>query len=223
MLKAESLSYGRDGYQVFSCVNFEIKPGTCLFVQGENGSGKSTLLRILCGYLPLQNGSVTIDGANISDDRDFVAHKVEYVGHLNAIKKQMTALENLEFWNSVCDIQKSMNLDTESSDPMCVRSFKNRLVSFCSVGQVRRLALSRLNVSSKKIWLLDEPTTSLDENGIKNFVKMLETHCENDGLAVITTHHEMKMTNIKSELINLSRSKKIEVNSELDPFLNGDW
>lgn len=223
MFKADNLSYDRDGYQVFSNVNFEIKPGTCLFVKGENGSGKSTLLRILSGYLPLQNGSVTIDGVNISDDHDFVAHKVEYVGHLNAIKKQMTASENLEFWNSVCDTRVPVGLDMKSSDPLSIRSFKNRPVSFCSAGQVRRLALSRLNMSSKKIWLLDEPTTSLDENGIRDFIKMLETHCENDGLAVITTHRQIKMTKIKSDLIDLSRSKKIELNSELDPFLIGDW
>ena len=223
MLQVEFLSYHRDGYQIFSGLNFSVPIGTCLFVRGENGSGKTTLLRLLSGFLPMQDGNITLDGTKISHNHDFIAENMEYIGHLNATKKQMTSWENLNFWNSLCGQSSKTNLTEKFNDPMLIKGFKNQLVSFCSAGQARRIALSRLNTCGKKLWLLDEPTTSLDATSVINLSKMVETHCLNGGLAIIATHFELSMPKVKTNSIKIKKLSGKPKTIELDPFLAGEW
>ena len=81
MLKADNLSYSRDGRQIFSGINFDIKNGTCLFIEGQNGSGKTTLLRLLAGLLPMKEGTLIFNGSNISANHDLIAQNIDYIGH----------------------------------------------------------------------------------------------------------------------------------------------
>ena len=223
MLKVELLSYHRDGYQIFSGVNFDIKTGTCMFVKGQNGSGKTTLLKILAGYLPIQQGNILINGLKISNNYDFIAQHIDYIGHLNAVKKQMTAIDNLKFWNSINEYAHQINFNKNFDDKMNINSFKDQLISLCSAGQIRCVALSRLNISNKKVWLLDEPTTSLDERSINNFKKMIETHCLNGGIAIIATHDKLDIKRIKSQSIEIKKPTGQQNSFLVDPFLTGNW
>ena len=154
MLKAELLSYYRDGYQIFSGVSFDVDIGTCMFVKGDNGSGKTTLLRLLAGYLPIQEGSITINGKRISEDPDLIVKYINYIGQFNATKKQMTAWENFNFWKSIHSQGDSAELENKFEDPMKINGYKHRPISFCSTGQIRRVVLSRLGASNRKLWLL---------------------------------------------------------------------
>ena len=223
MLKAELLSYHRNGHQIFSDISFAIEFGACMLVKGHNGSGKTTLLKLLAGFLPIQKGAVTIDGKKILNNFDFIAQNVDYIGHLNAAKKQMTVLENLKLWNSICEPDKRVNIESEFSDPMNINGFKNQPISFCSAGQTRRVALSRLATNNKKLWLLDEPTISLDERAIENFCKMVETHCLKGGSAIIATHSEISMQKISPKSIQIKQTSSKLESSHLDPFLLGEW
>ena len=126
MLKAELLSFYRDGHQIFSDISFDIKDGTCMFIKGQNGSGKTTLLRLLAGFLPMQEGTVTYNGKNISNNHDLIAQHIDYIGHLNATKNQMTAWDNLRFWNNLYEPDKRKNLKTNFEDPMLINDFKNK-------------------------------------------------------------------------------------------------
>ena len=150
MLEVENLSYHRNGCHVLSDINFKVESGTCLFLRGQNGSGKSTLLKILAGLLPVQQGTLVIDGTQTANNHDFIAANIEYVGHLNALKKQMTLWDNLQFWIDLSGLGALETLEPKFNDTMGISTFKSQLTHVCSEGQTRRLALSRLSISKKK-------------------------------------------------------------------------
>ena len=223
MLEVENLSYQRNGRNVFSDINFKIESGTCLILEGPNGSGKSTLLRVLAGLLPVQQGTLVINQSKITNNYDFIAAEIEFVGHLSAVKKQMTLWDNLQFWTDIAGIGPIETLEPKFNDPLNIFSFKNQLTNLSSEGQIRRLALSRLSLSKKIIWLLDEPTTSLDQSAIQNFERLVNQHCLEGGIAVIATHEKLDIPKSHSVSINLKRIKKVHKIDYLDPFLAGDW
>tara|TARA_A100001011_G_scaffold349208_1_gene387620 strand:- start:1401 stop:2072 length:672 start_codon:yes stop_codon:yes gene_type:complete len=223
MLKVELLSYHREGHQVFSGMNFDIAAGTCLFVTGQNGSGKTTLLRLLAGFLPVQEGKITINGTKIFKNHDFVAQNIEYVGHQNATKKQLTAWDNLKFWNNICEAHDRVDLEKKFNDTMLINDIKNKPISLCSSGEKRRVALSRLHMSNKKLWLLDEPTSSLDKEASYNFGMLVKNHCLRDGIAIITTHNALKIPDISSTSIEMKKISNTQSETNADPFLSGDW
>ena len=223
MLEIENLSYQRDGRNLFSDINFKVEPGTCLLLKGPNGSGKSTLLRIMAGLISLQQGKLVINQNRTTDNYDFIAKNIEFVGHLSAVKKQMTLWDNLQFWADVSEIGPLETLEPKFNDPLSISSFKNQLTFLCSEGQIRRLALSRLAISKKNIWLLDEPTTSLDQSTIQSFERLVKGHCLNGGIAVIATHDKLDIPKTYSVTINLKQIKNVEKTDCLDPFLAGEW
>ena len=223
MLEAKFLSFYRDGHPILHGMNFDVPAGTCLFVKGANGVGKTTLLRILAGFLPIQEGDIKINGIQILNNYDFIAKNVEYVGHLNATKKQTTAWDNVKFWNSLSERASQVDFETKFNDRMIIESFKNQPISFCSAGQIRRVGLSRLTTTKKKIWLIDEPTMALDNSSIRNFKKMVENHCLNGGIAIITTHSELKVSRINSQSLEIKKPVIKENTFYFDPFLTGDW
>ena len=223
MLEVENLSYHRNGRPVFSDINFKVEPGNCLLLKGPNGSGKSTLLRVLAGLLPVQQGKLVINQNRTNDHYDFIAANIEFVGHLSAVKKQMTLWDNLQFWTDISGIGPLDRLEPKFNDPLSIDSFKNQLTFLCSEGQIRRLALSRLAISKKNIWLLDEPTTSLDRGTIQSFERLVKAHCLEGGIAVIATHDKLDIPKTQSVTINLKQIKKVEKTDFLDPFLAGEW
>ena len=223
MLEVENLSYHRNGSHVFSDINFKVGPGTCLLLEGPNGSGKSTLLRVLAGLLPVQQGTLIINQNKITDNYDFLAANIEFVGHLSAVKKQMTLWDNLKFWTIVSGIGALDQLEPKFNDPLSIHSFKDQLTHLCSEGQIRRLALSKLPISKKNIWLLDEPTTSLDQSAIQSFERLVNAHCHEGGIAIIATHDKLDITKTYSISVNLKKVKNVQKTNRLDPFLAGDW
>ena len=223
MLEAENLSYHRNGRHIFSGINFKIEPGTCLLVEGPNGSGKSTLLRVLAGLLPVQTGTLVINGNQAAHNFDFIVENIEYVGHLNAVKKQMSLWDNLQFWADVSGIGSLDKLKPDFKDPMKVFSFKNQVTQLCSEGQIRRLALSRLSITKKNIWLLDEPTNSLDQSVKQSFTQLINGHCLRGGIAVIATHGKLDIPKVHSISIDLKKNKNVQKAAYLDPFLSGEW
>ena len=111
MLKGQSLSYNQNGRQIFQNLNFEIAFGTLLNVLGPNGSGKSTFLRNMAGFMPFSTGKLLINNKDLTNKYDFLAQNIEYIGHLNSLKRQMTALENLSFWLRLNGVSHSQYKD----------------------------------------------------------------------------------------------------------------
>ncbi len=179
-----------------SGLSLRLDAGSAIVLTGANGSGKSTLLRALAGYLKPTAGSVRAVGAGEDVEPGEVCH---FVGHLDGIKTHLTAAENLAFWaiylgggdNVGSRVERALaqfSLDALADIP----------AGYLSAGQKRRLGLARLAVAPRPLWLLDEPTVSLDAASVEVLVAAINAHLTSGGLAVIATHVPMALAAAQS-------------------------
>ena len=188
MLEAAGLECVRQQRKLFSGLSLALGAGESLRVAGANGSGKTSLLRILCGLLPPDAGEVRWQGERIRSLREEYARQLVYLGHAPAVKDELTAEENLR----IAARLSGMAVPAERIKAALGRfqvpgSFVKRL----SQGQKRRAALARLCLSeSVPLWLLDEPFTALDVQGIGLLKELIETHTRRGGMVAFTTHQD---------------------------------
>jgi heme exporter protein A len=174
-INADHIACDRGGRRVFSGVNFTCLDGEWVELRGANGTGKSTLLRCLAGLGEISAGKLAIHGT------------LHYVGHLDAIKPALTVRENLVFWRdfwnegNVDVALKAFKLEALADDP----------ASYLSQGQRRRLALSRLVLAKRNIWLLDEPNAGLDAASLAQLEHVIETHLSAGGLVIAALHAKL--------------------------------
>ncbi len=192
---AEALACVRGERLVFSDLDFQVSSGEALILRGPNGSGKSTLLRLVAGYLDASAGILTWNGQPVADDPDSHRRRLHYVGHLDAVKAPLTVAENLAFWagqghrdESGGDLEDRLRQALERLGLGRLAEVPGR---FLSAGQKRRLNLARLAASPARLWLLDEPTVSLDANGAGVLAEMVVEHLGAGGLAMIATHIDL--------------------------------
>lgn len=162
--------------QVLEGVSFSLTPGNCLILRGPNGIGKSTLLRLLAGLGPVASGTL-----------DLNPDEIAYSGHLDAVKSQLTVQENLAFWAGVYGTDQTTKVITRFD----LTDLKDRLAANLSAGQKRRLGLARMALSGRNIWLMDEPTTSLDIEHTKLIAQSISDHCAGGGIAILSTHLDL--------------------------------
>ena len=175
-LTVSNLSVLRASRHLLSGVGFEVLSGQALILRGPNGLGKTTLLRTIAGLQPVYEGQV-----------DMPEDAAVYAGHLDGIKSTLTVRENLEFWASVFGT-KTIDAAISAFD---MGYLIDRPGGMLSAGQKRRLGLARLIVTGRPIWLLDEPTVSLDTAAVAQFGAMIQDHLERGGVAVIATHIDL--------------------------------
>jgi heme exporter protein A len=189
MLEALELDCERGGRTLFRSLSFALEPGERLRVAGANGSGKTSLLRILCGLLAPSAGEVRWKGEAIRDLREDYARELLYLGHAAAIKDELTAAENLSI---ACSIGGAPVNDKEIQDALARFAVPAATpVRRLSQGQRRRAALARLALSeARPLWLLDEPFTALDLQGMVALKDLIEGHTARGGAAVFTTHQD---------------------------------
>lgn len=179
-LRATGLVCGRGGMALTRELTVAVTPGQCLLLRGPNGAGKTTLLLTLAGVVTPLEGAFALEG---SDDD---APALHYCGHRNAIKPRLTVLENLAFWRAV---NGETGLAAEAAlDEVGLAHLADLDAGYLSAGQSRRLALARLLVSHRPLWLLDEPTAALDVEGHALVTRLLDRHLDMGGLAVAATH-----------------------------------
>ena len=190
-LVAENLVLERGGRNVVDGLSLRLEPGAALVLTGPNGSGKSTLLRALAGYLRPAAGSVHITG--IGNDRE-VSEVCHFVGHLDGIKSHLTAAENLTFWATYLGGPANVAARVEAAlQEFALDALADIPAGYLSAGQKRRLALARLAAAQRPLWLLDEPTVSLDAASVEVLVAAINAHLKSGGLAVIATHVPMAL------------------------------
>ena len=187
-LRADRLACGRGGVVLTGQLSFAVGPGQCLLLQGPNGTGKTTLLLTLAGVvLPLE-GSFALHGADPEAGPLF-----HYCGHRNALKPRLSVGENLLFWRAV-----------NGATGMAVKAALHEVglgnlsdldAGFLSAGQGRRLALARLLVTHRPLWLLDEPTAALDSEGHGLVTRLLDRHLDMGGFAIAATHDPITLSN----------------------------
>lgn len=185
-LDASGLAVERGGRLIVSGVSFTLSAGEALLLTGPNGAGKTTLLRALAGFLPLAAGTIRLDGADLERT---VGEQCHVVGHANAVKGALTVAENLTFWASF--------LGNGAALPAAVAEALARLdlepladvpAAYLSAGQRRRTALARLLVAPRLIWLLDEPSVSLDATSTALLAGLVAGHVAAGGMAIAATH-----------------------------------
>ena len=182
-LTITSLTCARGGITVLQNLSFSMSPGQALILQGPNGIGKTTLLRTISGLQPAQSGQ-------IAAPQDGFA----YAAHADGIKPTLTVRENLAFWAAIFgkrDIAAAL-------DAMNLGALTDRPASTLSAGQKRRLGLARLLVTGRSIWLLDEPTVSLDAASTALFVAMITGHLGQGGAALIASHIDLGLPDAKT-------------------------
>jgi heme exporter protein A len=177
---------------VFRALDARVEGGQLLAVEGPNGSGKTSLLRLIAGLLLPQRGTVrlrTNGGEEIAEPEDR-ARQIGWLGHQDGIKRQLTALEQLrffaEFYGGAGDEEAALARVGLSA----ARDLPNQ---YLSAGQKKRLALARLQLSGRPLWLLDEPLAALDAQGKSLVADLIGAHCAMGGIAVAATHESLGM------------------------------
>jgi len=191
MLKAEGLEVWRGDRCLFSGLELEVDAGQLLYVSGPNGSGKTTLLRMLCGLLLPEDGVIRWSGENIRALGDEYHRELFYFGHLNGIKGELTALENLTMAALLAGQMYSEEQILDALDRMGLEGYEDLPTKVLSQGQKRRVALAGLLLTRARLWILDEPFTALDVAAVADLRDTLRAHLQARGLVVLTTHQEV--------------------------------
>jgi heme exporter protein A len=182
---------------VLDGLSFVLNPGEALVVTGPNGAGKSTLLRGLAGLLPLAGGRIAIEGAEDAPPPREVAH---YIGHGDGNKASLTARENLAFWAAMLTARQGRGIALPAATAL--QSFAlERVADFpvaaLSAGQRRRVALARLLVAARPLWLLDEPMTGLDAASQARLLRLMQEHLAAGGVLAAATHGSLDLPNAR--------------------------
>jgi heme exporter protein A len=191
MFAADSLECIRDDRLLFSGLSFEVHPGQALVLEGPNGSGKTSLLRILCGIRLAESGTLYWQGRDINELGPEYHQHIAYLGHRDGNKLDLTPQENLRMARGLNSPNPNMDID-KALDRVGLYGFEDIATRNLSAGQQRRLAIARLLVTEARLWILDEPFTSLDRKGIETVENLFHQHLDGGGLAAITTHHRIQ-------------------------------
>lgn len=180
-LRVEGLSLSRGGRVLFESLSFAAEPGAYIELRGANGAGKTTLLRALAGFLKPSAGVITY---SIEEP----ALALHFIGHLNALKREASVRSHLRYWSGLfgsdfneCEVLGSIGLD----------GLAGRATRTLSQGQARRLALSRVVLAPRPIWLLDEPGAALDDKGRALVSDLIATHRAKGGIAIAAVHEAL--------------------------------
>ena len=178
VIKVRNLAVARGGVTVLQDLSFRVDPGQALVLRGPNGSGKTTLLRTLAGLQPV-----------VAGDIDCLPDAVAYAAHADGLKSSLTVAENLGFWAAIYG-GPAIDRAVQAMDlPNLIRRRAGEL----SAGQKRRLGLARLLVTGRPLWLLDEPTVSLDVASVALFAGVVRQHLADGGAAIIATHVDLSL------------------------------
>lgn len=199
-LAVSKLAVNRGGRRVVDSLSFDLKSGNGLELVGPNGSGKTTLIRAIAGLIQSVSGNVALADTALRDDPEppLLREAVHYVGHTDALKPALSAFENLHFWQRYLDGALRHGSADETVmfalDTMRLGALSDVPAGYLSAGQKRRLGLARLLVADRPLWLLDEPSVSLDVASVAELAALADAHVARGGLLIAATHVPLGMS-----------------------------
>ena len=199
LLDVSNLNCLRADKLILSGVSLSVIAGDCVILRGPNGAGKTTLLRYLAGLAG-----------------DLTPQNIALSGHLDGIKSTLTVRENLSFWAGIYGFE---NID-QILEQLSLTPLQSRAAGDLSAGQKRRLGLARMLLTNADIWLMDEPTVSLDAATSDVIIDAIKTHCANGGAAIISTHIDMNIP--RARILNIT-DFAAKQSDHTDPFLMGEF
>ncbi|BBI99650.1 cytochrome c biogenesis ATP-binding export protein CcmA [Ferrigenium kumadai] len=204
MLEVSNLACSRGDHRLFSGLSFTLHPGQIMQVQGENGSGKTSLLRTLCGFMSPDEGDILWRGESTRELGEDYCAEMMYLGHLNAIKDELSALENLRISSGLSGVELDEKEAVAALRRMGLKGRELLPTKVLSQGQRRRVALARMLVSKAKLWILDEPLAALDVAAVALIESLLEEHLAREGMVIFTTHQPLQVAGMDMRTLSLS-------------------
>jgi heme exporter protein A len=185
LLQARALYFARNDETIFGPLDFELRPGDVVLIEGDNGSGKTTLLKVLSGLLEPGSGDILLHGAPFTLAK--LSHQVALLGHLPGLKLELSPLENLRFATGMGGMRPGITPRLALAS-VGLEGYEDAPLRTLSAGQRKRVALARLLLVPAALWLLDEPYANLDREGIELVNRLLDNHARRGGAALVTSH-----------------------------------
>jgi heme exporter protein A len=203
MLEVKDLCAIRDERILFENLSFKVEKGDLVQIEGRNGTGKTTLLRIIAGLGDKEKGEIIWKGESIFGNRDAFHQDLLFLGHQTGVKRDLSAFENLSFYLNISNHTFSNDDVWQALTKVGLAGREDVPVAQLSAGQQRRVALARLWLSKHPLWILDEPLTAIDKQGVKVLEQLFLQHTEQGGMVLLTTHQDMFEQHSKLRKIRL--------------------
>jgi len=195
MLEIENLQLIRAGRSLLQNLSFKVPRGSVLQITGANGCGKTSLLRTLCGFTPADAGEIRWQGDKLATCLPEYYLQLCYVGHQTALNANLSVQENLQFYARLLTAKKLKDC-SEILETFGLTAQQHSLTQNLSAGQKQRLALARLQLSNRALWILDEPFTALDNAAINTLKDLFKNHSNNGGSVIFTSHQVLSLENL---------------------------
>ncbi len=190
-LSLVGLSVEIEGRPLFESITHTLEVGGILQVKGRNGSGKTTLLKTICGLNLDYEGIIKWHDASIELCFDDYSTQLIYIGHKAGVKETLTPVENLLWYGAMSGGQWPQEHIMACLEAVGLKMAAQRPVYTLSSGQKQRVKLARLLIEERKFWVLDEPFTALDQEGVAEFESLIDAHAKAGGMVLLTTHHRL--------------------------------
>ena len=196
MIEVNNLSFARGNTLIYKNINFKIRPGELLLIQGANGVGKTTLLSNIVNFIDPLGGSITYN--NLIIDNDIASQSFLYIGETNFAHDSLTLNQNIEYWLSVHNVKFNDSIKNKSVNYFFKELNLNKKFYQLSFGQKKKLQLLLLMLVNKPVWILDDPYSGLDTRSITKINTLFKKKLENKGIIIVASHQKINLRNYKT-------------------------
>ena len=200
MLLAQNISLKRSNRIIFNDINISLSPGKIIILKGKNGSGKTSFIKTILNLIEPTSGSIYWKGKILHNNLYDFYNNLTYIADKTSSIKQLSVLENIKIWKKIFLSKVNYNQINDILAVLNLNDFTNSKVSTLSLGEIKKLELMRLIIENKKLWILDEPLSNLDQTAISIISQTFIDHCKNEGCIIFSSHQEPGI--IVSEQIN---------------------